>query len=326
MPGARSGRPAQFGPESVLAALACAATGEVISLNRYLDEALEIYGRSPFRRTVRVSNGLRAMGDGRFAVVNDDEVSFALQGTSHWDALGHFGVLQPGETSIFHGGIGLEDTTPPGVAASVGIDAFGAAIISRGVLIDLVEAHGELPEGYLPGASRVGRDAIERWLDGHGAELRPGDVVVLYTGFERRVAALGGKLPADAGGIDATTVPLWIDCEVQALASDNYAVEATPVDYSLHVGLLRDEGVPLGELWSLEELATACRADGRYDFTLLSVPLAIRGAYGSPANVVAVRLPAGAARGAGAGVIGPAPALARRGAPRHKRENARDLG
>jgi kynurenine formamidase len=76
---------------------------------------------------------------------------------------------------------------------------------------------------------------------------------------------------------------------VLALASDNPAVEALPADHALHIAMLRGRGVPLGELWALRELATACRADGRYDFLLNSVPLRIHGAFGSPINAVAIR-------------------------------------
>jgi hypothetical protein len=42
-------------------------------------------------------------------------------------------------------------------------------------------------------------------------------------------------------------------------------------------------------LWALEELATACREDGVYEFLLVSVPLNLPYAFGSPANAVAIR-------------------------------------
>jgi len=74
------------------------------------------------------------------------------------------------------------------------------------------------------------------------------------------------------------------------LASDNIAVEVFPVkEFSMHIGALRNLGVPLGELWALKELTARCRDDRVFEFLFVSVPLNIRGAFGSPANAVAIR-------------------------------------
>ena len=113
--------------------------------------------------------------------------------------------------------------------------------------------------------------------------------MLLYTGFERRRQALGGRYPLESAGVDGSTVALWQELDILALIGDNPAVEAMPCDYDIHIGLLRDLGMPLGELWALDRLAQACRDDGRYDFLLTSVPLNIDGAFGSPANALAIR-------------------------------------
>ena len=47
-------------------------------------------------------------------------------------------------------------------------------------------------------------------------------------------------------------------------------------------------GMPLGELWDLEELAAACATTGRYECCVASVPLNVPGGVASPANAMAI--------------------------------------
>jgi kynurenine formamidase len=104
--------------------------------------------------------------------------------------------------------------------------------------------------------------------------------------------AVMGPVPAVPGlePTEAMAAFLW-DLHVAAVASDTMAVEASrpALDFPLHRRLLPLLGIPLGELWVLDELADACAADGRYDAFVVSVPLYLRGAVGSPAQAVAIR-------------------------------------
>ena len=57
----------------------------------------------------------------------------------------------------------------------------------------------------------------------------------------------------------------------------------------LHFHMLAFFGMPIGEMWNLEELAEDCAADGKYDFFLTSAPLNIPGGVGSPPNALAIK-------------------------------------
>jgi len=97
-----------------------------------------------------------------------------------------------------------------------------------------------------------------------------------------------------APGLHGDDIPafLW-DNRIAAIAADNPALEATrPGDtspLSLHVALIARLGMPLGELWRLDELADDCAADGVYETLLVSEPLNLRGGAGSPANALALK-------------------------------------
>ena len=287
-PDPRRGAPARFGQANVLRGLAAAVTGEVISLNLELDDPNPPFGRGRFERSARLHNQVRPLPDGRHIVVNDDEVRLALQGSSQWDSFAHFGVIGDEVPGIYHGGAGLDETHPQAAGRNLGIQALGPGIVTRGVLVDAV---AELADGapYLGGDVRIGRAELLACMERQQTVIEPGDAVLVHTGFQRRRAALDGSYPPDVAGLDGSTVELWRDWQVLAVCSDNPAVEAAPMDYEIHIRVLRDQGVPLGELWALDELATACNADGRYTFCLVGVPLAIHGAFGSPANAIAIR-------------------------------------
>jgi hypothetical protein len=57
----------------------------------------------------------------------------------------------------------------------------------------------------------------------------------------------------------------------------------------VHVACLVDLGLPLGELWDLEELAADCAEDGAYEFLLVAPPLNLPGSMGSPLNPIALK-------------------------------------
>ena len=95
-------------------------------------------------------------------------------------------------------------------------------------------------------------------------------------------------------GLDASAATagwLW-DRRIAAVAADNPALEALRVDATdgfQHRRLIALQGMAIGELWDLEELSQDCAADGVYEFMLVSAPLNVPGAVGSPANAYAIK-------------------------------------
>ena len=88
-----------------------------------------------------------------------------------------------------------------------------------------------------------------------------------------------------------TAAWLW-DRQIAAIAADNIAVEALPVDPAVgfqHRRLIALQGMPIGEMWDVEGLAQACVHDGSYEFMLVSIPLNLPGGVGSPANAYAIK-------------------------------------
>jgi kynurenine formamidase len=57
----------------------------------------------------------------------------------------------------------------------------------------------------------------------------------------------------------------------------------------VHMVLIRDLGMTLGEILDFEELSADCAADGRFEFFLTAPPIKFSGAVGSPINPLAIK-------------------------------------
>jgi kynurenine formamidase len=277
-------------PDAVVRALGSATEGRVVNLNLPLDlpQPSLIPGREAYRHGVAV----RRYG-------RDDWLDrFYLQASSQWDSLRHIRYREFG----YYGG---REETDLDASPVLGIQVMARrGIVGRGVLLDVAgfRAQGGTP---VSATERVGfaPDVLEQVARAEGVELAPGDILLVRTGWlawylERSEAerqALGGALdgtfrcPGIESG-EATAEWLW-NHRIAALAADNPAVEALPVEPErgfLHRLLIPLLGMPLGELWNLEELAAVCRERGRYAFLLVSAPLNLPGGVGSPANAYAI--------------------------------------
>jgi kynurenine formamidase len=269
-------------------------TGKVINLNLPLNFPITLYGgfRSGYRHHIEVNRGGR-----------DDYVdNFAMQGSSQWDSLRHIRFREFG----YYGG--RQDTDLDG-KGELGIENWARhGIIGRGVLLDAA--------GYL-GRRGTPLDATKRFaMDGafleevaqaENVRIEPGDIVLLRTGWltwykgldEAGREALRGTLHPGEGGMacpgldpsQATAGWVW-DQQIAAMAADNVALEALPVAAAVgfqHRRLIALQGMPIGEVWDLDELAQDCARDRVYECMLVSAPLNLPGGVGSPPNAYAIK-------------------------------------
>jgi kynurenine formamidase len=279
----------------VVRAAALVRRGQVFSLSHPLTWPPRPPGGDPrlrrpaLRRETIADNAVFRLPDGRYAVTNDDVVHLAMQGSSHWDALSHFGVIEPGRPGVFYGDRGLDEVDGQAGARTLGIDAVAGGIATRAVVFDMVDFLGRAAEGFLDDETRITDEQLAGFLDRHGLALEAADAALVYTGFYRRWLDNGGAIPQAIAGLDGTSMRLWREAGVAALACDNPTLDAVPMDHSIHAGALRELGVLLGEYWALDSLVEACRQDGVYECLLTSAPLNVPGAFGSPCNALAIR-------------------------------------
>ena len=226
--------------------------------------------------------------------------NFYPQTSSQWDSLGHV-AYAPG---VFYNGATAGDVL---AGERNTVDHWARkGIAGRAVLLDVERALVESGRPYSPrGATAFSVTDLELARERANVSFSAGCTVLLRTGFlgwycgqpyESR-AAIARHL--EAPGVEHTEAMaryLW-DSGIVAIASDTYAVEVWPPDFSkeafpfgfLHRMLIGQLGMALGELWSLDALAADCAEDGVYECFLTSAPLNARGGIGSPPNALAIK-------------------------------------
>ena len=78
------------------------------------------------------------------------------------------------------------------------------------------------------------------------------------------------------------------------MCSDNWAIEVLPGEdpnavFNVHMVLIRDMGLTLGEIFDLEELSADCAGDGVWEFFFCAPPLKVTKGVGSPINPLAFK-------------------------------------
>jgi Putative cyclase len=212
--------------------------------------------------------------------------AYYLQASSQWDGFLHARRPDGG----FYNGL-------PAQRHGVGHWA-KRGIAGRGVLLD-VQALRENESRPLRWREpdTFGVADLEACRQAAGVEPRSGDVLLIRTGWATAYAGASAEQRAEVKadptcpGLetgDDLLEYLW-DWGVSAVACDNIAVEAVPVAVpALHPRLIGLLGVPLGEMWWLDDLAAHCARTGRHECLLVSAPINLTGGVGSPANAVAL--------------------------------------
>jgi len=284
-----------LGPDQIRRASKLIRTGKVINLSLPLNFPITLYDmatRSGYKHHIEVTRGGR-----------DDYLdNFAMQGSTQWDSLRHIRFREFG----YYGGRQDKDLDQHG---ELGIEHWARhGIIGRGVLLDAPTYMAKAGTPLVMNRKfPIDGALLEEIASAQKVSFEPGDILLLRTGWlawykgqntaERE--KMRGTLHPDPGGLgcpgldarQATAGWVW-DHQLAAIAADNPAVEALPVEPQTgfqHRRLIALQGMPLGELWDLDELADECAKDEVYDFMLMSAPLYVPGGVGSPANAYAIK-------------------------------------
>jgi len=288
--------PSRYGPEDqrgaanelsadvVLDALALPSKGRIIDLAQVLDP------RSPFGtpprsfRMMVLAHGM--LQDGTFAN-GENELSYfeehSEQGYhlgTHLDGLGHVGIA-----GRFYNGHHYSEIYSP-----IGLSKLGAEnippIVTRGLLLDIA---GLSEEAILPAGFRIGVDLLRQALDRQGVAPRPGDALLLHTGWADLWESEPARYESGEPGVDEEAALWLIEQRPSVLGADNWALEVVPsVDptrpFIAHQHIITESGIFIVENIVTRELRDA----GTSEFLFVMTPLAIRGATGSMVRPAAV--------------------------------------
>jgi kynurenine formamidase len=284
-----------IGAEQVRYATSLPEHGRVISLSLPISGAAPRHPtRAPAKNYVAVS-GTDAVSDNPIWLSNfvytDDALDMATHGTTHWDALAHVIIDHTMYNGFWAG------ATSSGGAEVLAIGNHHATFAGRGVLLDIAR---HLGVDWLEPTTIIQPELLDEVAAAQGLQVRPGDIVLLRTGSLKRWWTLDSDEArlewfSASPGPGLACVQWYAEHDVAASAADNFSFEAVPGEmpetrmFPVHQPLIVDLGMPIGELWVLDELADACAQDGSWEFLLVAPPLHLPRAVGSPLNPIVLK-------------------------------------
>lgn len=270
------------------------AAGQLIRQGKLFDLGIPFDREGPQPGTGRINpihlmseTGDQQLFPGGFRYA-DDYIFMPLQCASQWDSLAHVYY-----DDLLYNGFPARQVDVKG-AARCGIEKQAAGIAGRGVLLDIAALRGV--EWLEAGAVITPDDLAAAAERQGGVRVGPGDVLLFRTGWRRKFLR-----ERDPAAFMAGEPGLGLSCcewlrarDVAAVCSDNWAIEVLPgespeVFLPVHMVLIRDMGVMLGEILDFEQLAEDCAADGVWEFFFVAPPLKVTRAVASPINPLAIK-------------------------------------
>ena len=201
---------------------------------------------------------------------------------THVDALCHISA-----NGRLHGGIPVDKAMSGSRFGQLGIDTM-QPLVRRGLLLDVPAALGV---EACTAAYEITVDDLDRALALTGCPPRPGDVILIRSGWGRHFADRVRFEGAATGtpGVGVAGARWLANFQPAAVGSDTIAFEHTVPWESLtlmpaHQILIVEGGIHIIELLDLEELAAA----RIHEFAFILSPLKLVGATASPARPLAV--------------------------------------
>jgi kynurenine formamidase len=253
-------------------------------------------------------------------VICDDQVLMSLQYSTQWDSFAHVGSRFDADGDgkaelVFYNGFraGEDVVAAPENAKSEPWARFEGSE-AKALGIQLLAEHGAQGRGVMIDLNfhfqrqrkAIGYDDLMRVLEKDRVKVEKGDMVCIYTGFADVLLEMQKKpdpklVNETCTGLNGRDEKLlqWIsDSGLVCLIADNYAVELIATTLTdplprkqpwlpLHEHCLFKNGIHLGEMFYLTELARWLREHKRSRFLLTAPPLRLPGAVGSPSSAIA---------------------------------------
>lgn len=201
---------------------------------------------------------------------------------THMDALVHVGIGD----SFYNGFDRREFYNTDGVT-KLGIEQVGV-FLTRGILLDIPRLKGKsaLEKGY-----EITDSDLNHALQKQNLEIRPGDVVLIHTGWGSRWRDNDpehGYLSGEPG-LGVSAAHFLVQQQITLVGSDNWGIEVLPTKEPDAFNPVHQIFLTVNGIYLLENLnTTEMIRDSVYEFAFFFAPIPFKGATGSFGNPVAV--------------------------------------
>lgn len=267
--------------EKRLAALGMPREGHVIPCGRMISTVNSEDNPNPMLRFM-IRSGAGASETGRSSAADWIGMRFHGRNVTHLDSLSHYFWQRQaynGRPST------IVDSEKGAQVASVEVAKQG--IVSRAVLLDVPHVRGI---DYLEPSDRVTIEDLERCEKAAGVTVGEGDVLMVRTGRDLRPTQ--PRLSGPQAGLRADCLPWLHERRIAVLVGDGVHDVQPPI-YERIASPIHTVGIVALGLWlldnaDLEELATYCQAQRRWEFLFVTSPMVLEAATGSPLNPLAI--------------------------------------
>ncbi len=264
---------------AVMRATQLIRSGEVIEIAHVLNDKMPFFGTRRFdvhtkRTFMNQFSNMRGSNEeiviGEIGQVGTQFDGFAHQ--SHHES--HYNCVKTG------------DIQSRGGFSKFGMEKVGT-LMTRGVLIDVAGLKGVdmLPDNY-----EITVQDLQQALARQNLQLRPGDAVLINTGWGKIYGKENGRYVKTCPGIGVAAAEWIAKQDPMLVGADNWPVEVAPnpdpkLSLLVHQVLLVVNGIHLLENLKLDELA----AKRVHEFAFVMQPLKAAGFTGSTVAPVAIR-------------------------------------
>lgn len=261
-------------------------SARVIELNFIWDRNSPVLSLNPpFSLGLHTSHAqTKGMLPGGIAFAADMMFFSGQHGAPTIDALGH--ISHDGK--LFGGADAAASEGPTGLT-KLGIETYPKErFVNRAVLLDV--ARFKNVDALAPGQEITAED-LEATAKAEGVEIKPGDSVLIRTGYGRFFDTDRAKYSGFRPGPGAAAARWLASKRIFLAGDDQMSFEVIPEKGSVfpaHVILIADNGIYIVESLNLEELSKALADQKVYEFVLVLNPPRIRGATGGAANAFAI--------------------------------------
>ncbi|KAI9040632.1 uncharacterized protein KD926_007848 [Aspergillus affinis] len=240
-------------------------------------------------------------------VAHDDEWSFNSQISSQWDGFRHYGYQKEKVYFMGHTAEEFQASTVNGIHRAYDPTTFKAQENKSTKQYKWATSQPEMKNiigAFTPHAisfSYLLKAAASQGLKPE--DFRPGDILFNGSGYIHQYETLAAEKRDTLAARYQTQKPenigvepsepllqfLW-EKRTAAVAGDSRSFEVWPCtrpEWHLHEWLLAGWGMPIGELFDLEELSRMCARMGRNTFFVSSEVLDVPGGVASPPNALA---------------------------------------
>lgn len=269
-------------PQLALEAAKLVKTGKTYRLGVETNSKTPAFGPRSWALVINQPGQVGGTGLGPTKTNYNDDIYMGYVGTgSQIDGLGHIGV-----DNLYYNCNKNSEFVQANGLTKLGIHNL-PAIVTRGVVLDMVSYYGK---GMLPEGTAFNRKEIDEQAKKQGIEIRKGDVVLFYTGWQALVGKDDKRFISGEPGLGKDGAEYLASKQVVAVGADTWGLEAIPFEKGVGVFEVHQILIPKNGIYILENIdTTELVKDKAWEFMFVLGASRFTGGVQAIINPIAVR-------------------------------------